>query len=65
MAFERHHSTLIVASLITVASFVAATAHIPLEDFRTQFGHLIDSEPPRFDVDVHGERPHPAPAGEP
>ena len=28
MAFERHHSTLIVASLITVASFVAATAHI-------------------------------------
>lgn len=27
MAFERHHSTLIVASLITVASFVAATAY--------------------------------------
>ena len=27
MAFERHHSTLIVTSLITVASFVAATAY--------------------------------------
>src|SRR5690242_3091333 len=27
MAFERHHSTLIVASLITVASFVGATAY--------------------------------------
>jgi 6-phosphofructokinase 1 len=43
---------------------LAATAHIPLEDFRSQFGHLIDSEPPRFDVDVHGERPHPPPASE-
>jgi 6-phosphofructokinase len=41
---------------------LAATAHVPLDDFRKQFEHLIDSEPPRFDMDVHGERPHPAAA---
>src|SRR5581483_9914776 len=40
---------------------LAATARMPLDDFRNQFEHLIASEPPRFDMDSHGERPHPAP----
>ena len=38
---------------------LAATARITLDDFRSQFEHLIASEPPRFDMDVHGERAHP------
>ena len=41
---------------------LAATARITLDDFRSQFEHLIASEPPRFDVDAHGERAHPTPA---
>jgi 6-phosphofructokinase 1 len=41
---------------------LAATARITLDDFRSQFEHLIASEPPRFDVDAHGERTHPTPA---
>jgi 6-phosphofructokinase 1 len=40
---------------------LAATAHLTPEDFRKQFEFLIASEPPPFDVDVHGEREHPAP----
>ena len=42
---------------------LAATARIPLDDFRKQFEHLIASEPPRFDVDDHGERARPPAAG--
>src|SRR5262249_14580607 len=40
---------------------LAATAHIPLAGFRNQFEHLIASEPPPFDMDAHGERPHVTP----
>jgi 6-phosphofructokinase 1 len=35
---------------------LAATAQIPLEEFRTQFEHLIATEPPKFAVDASGER---------
>ena len=42
---------------------LAAMARIPLDDFRKQFEHLIASEPPRFDVDDHGERARPPAAG--
>jgi 6-phosphofructokinase 1 len=37
---------------------LAATARMSLEDFRTQFEHLIDHEPPPLNVDERGERPH-------
>ncbi len=43
---------------------LAATARITLDDFRKQFEHLIASEPPRFDVDDHGERARPPAAGQ-
>src|SRR6478672_2207342 len=35
---------------------LAATARIPLEAFRAQFEHLIAHEPPKLEVDEHGER---------
>jgi 6-phosphofructokinase 1 len=37
---------------------LAATARMSLEDFRAQFEHLIDHEPPPLNVDERGERPH-------
>jgi len=41
---------------------LAATARITLDEFRRQFEHLIAGEPPRFGVDMHGERERPAQA---
>ncbi len=35
---------------------LAATAHMSPEEFRRQFEYLIASEPPRFEIDEHGER---------
>jgi len=40
---------------------LAATAQVTIDDFRSQFEYLIASEPARFDMDIHGERAHPAP----
>jgi 6-phosphofructokinase len=34
---------------------LAATARMTLEAFRAQFGHLIAHEPPRLEMDEHGE----------
>ena len=35
---------------------LAATAHVPLEEFRREFGYLIDMEPPPLEIDEQGER---------
>jgi 6-phosphofructokinase 1 len=35
---------------------LAATAHLPPDEFRRQFEYLVASEPPPLAVDEHGER---------
>ena len=41
----------------------AATVRMPLEEFRRQFGYLVDDEPPPLAIDWEGEAPPPKPLG--